>query len=108
MAIKEWIEDALNSHVSVCPACFGKYVNSSVRYSVQWRESLAGFFVCVILNGKLKQCMVSLKDLQSPKYTHCWVLFRLFEKCLLPKWRRVIFTASPTNVFNIVANKDPT
>jgi len=71
-------------------------------------ESLAGFFVCVILNGKLKQCMVSLKDLQSPKYTHCWVLFRLFEKCLLPKTRRVISTASPTNVFNIVANKDPT
>ena len=109
MAIKGWIEDALNSHVSACPTCFGRRVDSSVRYSVQWRESLADFFVCVILNGKLKQCLISLKDLQSPRYTHCRVLVRLFEKRhgLPPKLACVKFTAPPTNVFYIVANKEP-
>lgn len=109
MAVREWIENALNSHVTVCSACLQKKMNSSVRYSVQWRESQAGFLVCVILNGRFKQCIVHVTDIQSAKYTHCWVLSRLYEKCLSPKLR-VTFTAPPveaTNVFNSVANKVP-
>jgi hypothetical protein len=51
MAVREWIESALNSHVTVCSVCLQKRMNLSVRYSVQWRESQAGFLVCVILNG---------------------------------------------------------
>ena len=38
MAVKQWIESALNSHVLDCPGCLFKLecLNSSVRYSVQW------------------------------------------------------------------------
>ena len=94
IAVKEWYENALTSHISGCSACFCKHVNLNVTYSVQWRESLEGFLVCVLQNGKLNQCMVSIKDFESSKYTHCWVLARLYEKCC-------------SNIFNVVRNKKP-
>ena len=100
-----WMESELNSHVLVCSRCLSKHLNSRVRYSVQWRETC--FVVCVFQNGKLKQCVVTLKQLESHKYTHCWVLSRLHGKCL----SRIVITAparlETTTIFNVVAKKIP-
>ena len=102
MAVKQWIESALNSHVLDCPGCLFKLecLNSSVRYSVQWRDS--DFLVCVFLNGKLKQCMVTLKELESCKYTHCWLLSCLHERSL-----PLALKLETMSIFSVVAKKDP-
>jgi hypothetical protein len=73
MAVKEWIESALNSHDDDCHSCLSKHINSSSRYSVQWRESY--FVVCTFLNGKLKQCTVSPKEIISHNNTHFFLAF---------------------------------
>src|ERR1700728_2693758 len=59
------------------------------------------FVVCSFLNGKLNQCTASLEELESPYYTHCWLLCGMGS----------ISLSSPleaTNVFNVIENKDPT
>ena len=103
VAVKNWIEGALNSHISLCPACRSKG-NSSIKFSVQWRDSY--FVVCSYLNGRIKQCMVTLKVLESCKYTHCWLFSRLHGKCFPLK----VLAALPlesTGTFNIIANEEP-
>jgi len=100
MSVKNWIESALNSHVSLCPQCLSKGLDSSPKFLVQWRDS--HFVVCSFLNGKLKQCTLSLKDLEVCKYTHCWLLSRLYGKLFPLKLPLHI-----GNIFNIIANEDP-
>jgi hypothetical protein len=110
MTVKDWIESALKSHASACHGCLSKGLSFGIRFSVQWRGSY--FVVCSFLNGKLNQCTVSLEDLESHYYTHCWLLSRLRGKCSSLN-SRVLSTAPSlplenANVFNIIANKDPT
>ena len=93
------------------PRSNGLDLGITSRFSVQWRGLY--FVVCSFQKGKLNQCTVSLEDLESPYYTHCWLLSRLCRKHF--KFSHVLSTApSPrssletTNVFNVIANKDPT
>ena len=74
-SVKGWLEASLCSHVSLCCTCSFKYQLLSVRFSVLWRDPY--YFVCAYTDGKLKQCMVSLEDLQSKKYAHCQIVSRL-------------------------------
>ena len=106
MAVKEWIESALNSHDDDCHRCLSKHINSSFRYSVQWRESY--FVVCTFLNGKLKQCTVSPKELISHNYTHCWLLSRLHGKTFpLKSDVKIAPLLENEGIFNVVAKEDP-
>ena len=104
-AVKEWLESALNSHVSVCHACSTKRLNSSIKFSVQWRDSY--FVVCSYLNGRIKQCTVTVKDLESRNFTHCRLFSRVYGKCFPQK----LSTAPPlesTGTFDVIANEEPT
>ena len=47
----------------------------SVKFSIQWRGPY--YPVCAYADGKLKQCTLSLEDLQSKTYTHCQIISRL-------------------------------
>jgi hypothetical protein len=89
-----------------CHICLFKHINSSIRYSVQWRET--HFVVCTFLNGKLKQCTLSQKELISHNYTHCWLLSCLHGKSF-PLKSDVVVIATPLtkHFFNIVAKEDP-
>ena len=106
---KQWIDSALNSHVSFCHACLSKGLKSSLRFSVQWQGSY--FVVCSFLNGKLKQCTLSLTDLEQCNYTHCWLLSRLNGNLKsLPLRPHVIQNQNleaAADIFNIIANEDP-
>ena len=104
--VMKWIGSALNSHHEDCHRCISKSINPS--YSVMWRDSY--FVVCCFLNGKLKQCTVSPKDIESCNYSHCRLLSRLHGRCFPTK--SDIISINPcmevNNIFNDVANKDPT
>ena len=104
-SVKQWIDSALNSHVSVCQACLSKGLKSGIRFSVQWQGS--HFVVCAFLNGKLKQCILSLKDLEKSNYTHCWLLSRLSGKCF-PLRPHVVQSPETGLIFNVsIVNEDP-
>ena len=105
MAVKEWLEDALNSHVSVCHGCSSKGLNSSIKFSVQWWDSY--FVVCSYLNGRIKQCTVTLNNIESHIFTHCHLFSQLYGKCFPQK----LSTAPPlesTGIFDIIANEELT
>ena len=76
MTVKEWIKGTLNCHFSECCGCCYESLDS-IKYSVVWHNPY--FLVCSFLNGIMMQCTVSLKDPESPNYTHCWLLSQLCD-----------------------------
>ena len=106
-SVKQWIDSALNSHVSFCHACLSKGLKSSLRFLVQWQGSY--FVVCSFLNSKLKQCTLSLTDLEQCNYTHCWLLSWLNGnlECLPLRPHVIQNLEAAADIFNIIANEDP-
>jgi len=56
-SVKLWLETSLTSHSSFCSSMH----LSGVKFSVQWRDPY--YLICSYVNGKLKQCTLSLEDL---------------------------------------------
>ena len=70
-SVKAWLETSLCSHISLCCPCSSMHKLLGVKFSVQWRDP--HYLVCAYADGKLKQCTVSLEDLQSKTYAHCQI-----------------------------------
>lgn len=81
---------------------------SSIRCSAQWRDLHSSFVISCFMNGNLKQCTVTLKELQSYRYTHCWLLSRLHGKFIPLKLDCDDASLETKGTFNVVANEDPT
>jgi len=64
--------------------------------------------VCSYLNGKIKQCTVTLKDLESCKFTHCCLFSRLYGKCFPQKLPSTALPLESVRIFDIIANEEPT
>jgi hypothetical protein len=73
-SVKLWLQDSLCSHNLSCP-CSSSRVVIGRKFSVQWRESY--YMVCSYVDGKIKQCILSLENLQSKNYSHCRFMSRL-------------------------------
>lgn len=80
-SVKLWLETSLNSHQSVCSLCFSNYYLSRVRFNVQWRDPY--YMICSYVNGKLKQWLLSLENLQSKQYSHCQIVSKLCSSSFL-------------------------
>ena len=83
----------------------GKRLNSGVKFLVQWQDSY--FVVCPYLNGRIKQCTVTFKDLETSEFTHCRLFSWLYGKCF-PKKLSTTLVLESIRIFNIVANEEPT
>ena len=92
-----WLKDSLCSHILSCScSCM-----SELKISVQWRESY--YIICSCVNGKIKQCTLSLEYLQSKKYSHCQVVTKL---CKVSPG--ALFACdSDVDVYSVVARKGP-
>ena len=73
--VKQWLESSLSSHVLSCKICLRSNIVSQIKFSVFWQNFY--YTVCSYLNGKFRQCALSLEELQSCKYSHCQLVSRL-------------------------------
>ena len=99
-SVKMWLETSLCSHISLCCLCSSTHQLLGVKFSVQWRDPY--YLVCAYADGKLKQCVVSLEDLQSKTYVHCQIVSRLCRASL------VVPLSDPCiNVYSVIAQEEP-
>lgn len=80
-------------------------VPNGTKFLVQWQDPY--FVVCSNLNGRIKQCTVTLKDLESCKFTHCRLFSRLYRKCFPQKLSAALALES-IRLFDIIANEELT
>lgn len=100
-SVKMWLEHSLCSHISCCCSCSSKHHFRKVNFSVQWKNPL--YVICSYVDGNLKQCTLSLRTLQSKKYSHCQIVSKL---C------RTSFVVPPSakhniDVYSVMAEKEP-
>ena len=99
-SVKMWLETSLCSHISLCCPCSSTHQLLGVRFSVQWRDPY--YLVCAYVDGKLKQRVVSLEDLQSKTYVHCQIVSRLCRASL------VVPLSDPCiDVYSVIAQEEP-
>ena len=100
-SVKLWLETSLCSHISLCRSCSSRHLASGVKFSVQWRDSY--YLICLFAGGKLKQCRLSLEDLQSKKYSHCQIVSRLCKASLPvpPSASRIV------DLYSVIAKEEP-
>jgi hypothetical protein len=76
-SVKVWLETSLLSHIRVCLSCRFTYSVVGVKLSVHWRDPY--FLICSYVDGRLRQCPLSLENLQSKKYSHCQIVSKLCQ-----------------------------
>jgi len=81
-SVKDWLQSSLNSHVDFCHVCAASCSMRGVKFTVQWQEF--SFVICSYFCGKIRQCLLSLEELQSCKYSHCRLLLRLCHPISFP------------------------
>ena len=74
-SVKVWLETSLCSHISLCCPCSSVHHLLGVKFSVQWKDPY--YLICSYVGGKLKQCTLSLENLQSKTYSHCQIVSML-------------------------------
>ena len=99
-SVKVWLETSLCSHISLCCPCSSMHKLLGVKFSVQWRDP--HYLVCAYADGKLKQCTVSLEDLQSKTYANCQIVSRLCRPSLV-----VPPSDSSIDVYSVIAQEEP-
>jgi hypothetical protein len=64
--------------------------------------------VCSYLDGKIRQCLLSLEDLQSCRYSHCGLVSRLEHKVLSSlKPKPTPFVSPPSSLSHILDKEPP-
>jgi hypothetical protein len=102
-SVKLWLETSLCSHISLCCSCSSssRHHFLRVKISVLWRDPY--YLICSYVDGKLKQCILSLDSLQSKNYSHCQIVSRL---CKAPP--PVCPSASQIlELYSVVAQEEP-
>ena len=74
LSVKQWLEYSFSSHVSDCVAC-SNYQALQVKFCVQWKDPY--YLVCSYVDGKLKQCTLSLETIQSKTFCPCKIVSKL-------------------------------
>jgi hypothetical protein len=82
--VKQWLEFSLTSHVTVCGVCLAVSLCfiSHIKFSVWWGEH--SYIISSYVDGKFRQCVPSLEELQSCRYSHCKLVSRLYHTVCVP------------------------
>jgi hypothetical protein len=97
-SVKLWLETSLSSHITLCSS---RHQPSGIKFSVQWRDPY--YLVCSYVDGKLKQCTLSLEKIQSKNYSHCQIVSRLCRAPppVPPSSSQIL------NLYSVIAQKEP-
>jgi hypothetical protein len=102
-SVKNWLESSLASHVLFCNICVPLRSVSRIKISVVWKN--VSYLVCSFLDGKLRQCLLSLEDVETHRYSHCGLISRLQRKAMSATKAKPISLLSPASALSYIIDK---
>ena len=102
--VKDWLDSFLSSRVLYCKICVPSSSVANIKISVLWKN--VSYMVCLYLDGKIRQCLLSLEDLQSCRYSHCGLVSRLQRKVLSSTKAKPTPFLSPPSTLSHILDKE--